>query len=277
MKEIFRIGHISIYFFGVTIAIGMIVGLWVLLREAKRKSLDSDKIFNLEIYSLIASIIGARLYYIIAFDLSYYIKNPKSIFLFREGGLSIQGGLIFGILFAILYSKKIGFSFWKASDAAAPAIIIGQAIGRIGCDVFGISMKNINLWGIKINGQILHPVQMYEMILDLILFTYLWRKRGKIKYNGQLFLEYIIGFSIIRALVEFFRSNPIAVGQLTVAHVTSFIIIIIAILISRRIKYTEEITITYLDSKSVTMGIVEYILVLLIGIVGIVVYYNIHL
>ncbi|WP_242972985.1 prolipoprotein diacylglyceryl transferase [Anaeromicrobium sediminis] len=276
MKEIFIVGHFSIYFFGITIALGILTGLWIMMREGKRKGLDNNKLLDLGTYSIMASLIGARLYYVIAFNFDYYLKNPKAVFFVREGGLSIQGGLIGGILFALWYTKKNNISFWRAADAFAPGIIIGQAIGRIGCDVFGIPMKSIYPWGIKINGQILHPAQLYELFLDLILFTYLWRKRDKITYNGQLFIEYIIGFSLIRGIVEFFRSNPIVVEPFTIAHITSLIIIIVAIFISRIIKNKEQIDEKYVSNNTVTVSNGEYLFTLIIGIVGAGIYYYIH-
>ncbi|WZL73990.1 prolipoprotein diacylglyceryl transferase [Clostridiaceae bacterium 35-E11] len=276
MKEIFRIGHFSMYFFGITIALGMVVGLWIMMKEAKRKNLDTNKIFDLATYSMIASLVGARMYYIIAFNFDYYLKNPKAVFFIREGGLSIQGALIGGVLFAVWYTKKNNISFWKAADAFAPGIIIGQAIGRIGCDVFGIPMKRIYPWGITINSQVLHPAQLYEVFLDLMLFTYLWKKRGRVKYDGQLFIQYIIGFSIIRGLVEFFRANPIVAGSFTIAHVTSFIIIGVTMLIARFIKNKQEMRQTYVANDTVTVGIAEYVFIFMIGIVGAFVYYAIH-
>jgi phosphatidylglycerol:prolipoprotein diacylglycerol transferase len=179
MKELFRIGDKIIYVYGVGVALGLIAGFYILYRESRRKGLDQEKTFYLAILTVVAGIIGARLYYIIGFNLEYYIKNPLQIFAVRSGGLSIQGALLGGILFAIWYARKTGLPFFRTADAAAPGIAIGQAIGRIGCDVYGVPMTTIYPWGVKVGAQILHPAQMYEMFLDLILFTYLWKRRGK--------------------------------------------------------------------------------------------------
>lgn len=276
MVELFRIGHIGIYLFGVTIAIGILAGLYVMSIEAKRKGLNSDKMLDLALFTIIAAVLGARVYYIIAFDLGFYLKNPLEIIKINSGGLSIQGGLIGGILFAAWYTKKKGISFLKAADAFAPGIAIGQAIGRIGCDVFGIPMKTIYFWGINIDGQTLHPAQMYEMLLDLILFTYLWSRKGKIKYNGEIFIKYIIGFSINRAIVEIFRTNPIVIGPLTVAHVTSIIIIIIALVANRVIKNRSHITQEGVANDTARVPVYQYILILVLAAVGLWFYYFIH-
>ncbi len=277
LVELFRIGHYAIYLFGLTIALGMLVGAMIMLKEARRKELDENKITDLLLYTMMISVIGARLYYVLVFNPKYYLANPRAILAIRDGGLSIQGALIFGIVFAVLYTKKNNINFWKAADVFAPGIIMGQAIGRIGCDVFGIPMDGQYFWGIKINNQLLHPTQIYEALLDLVLFTYLWRYRGKTKYDGEIFIKYIIGFSIIRAIVEFFRSNPIVFGPFTVAHVTSFVIIVAALLASKLMKRNNtNQNKDRLDGKEVTVPAIHYIIIGLIGIVGVWFYYYIH-
>ncbi|WP_242967929.1 prolipoprotein diacylglyceryl transferase [Tepidibacter mesophilus] len=275
MVEIFKIGYFSIYLFGITITLGMILGTIVMLREAKRKKLYGNELLDLAIYTIAASVVSARLYYVLVFNFSYYLKHPIEIFFVRNGGLSIQGGLIGGIVFTLFYTKKKDINFWKAADAFAPGIILGQAIGRIGCDVFGIPMKKGYLWGVNLNSQIVHPVQIYELLLDLILFTYLWRKRDKTKYEGQLFIIYIIGFSLIRGAVEFFRDNPIVFGSLSVAHITSFIIIGFAFFINNKIK-NNNINYKNSESNKIKVSFIEYMIILFIGISGTSLYYYIH-
>ncbi|MDW7667921.1 MAG: prolipoprotein diacylglyceryl transferase [Bacillota bacterium] len=276
MVEVFKIGHYAIYLFGLTIVIGMIVGIFIMTKEAKRKGSNVDNLTDLAIYTIISALIGARLYYVIAFNFKYYIQNPKNILAFRDGGLSIQGALIFGILFALWYTKKKGINFGKAADAFALGIIMGQAIGRIGCDVFGITMDKVYFWGVKVNNQLLHPAQLYEAILNLLLFTYLWSTRDKIKYDGQLFIKYIIGFSIIRGMVEFFRVNPIVIGPFTIAHVTSAAIIVCAILLNYIMKRNNKNYQVNQSGEGSITPVAHYIGVIIIGAIGILVYYSVH-
>lgn len=276
MIELFNLGNISIYLFGVTIGLGVLAGLWIMVKEAKRKEIYSDKMLDLVIYTIIAGVVGARLYYIIAFNFSYYLEHPIEIFYFHRGGLSIQGALIGGILVAIWFMRKKGMPFWKTADTFAPAIIIGQAIGRIGCDVFGVPMNKVYPWGIAVGGQLLHPAQLYEVFLNLILFAYLWTKRGKTKYDGQLFINYIIGFSMIRAIVEIFRSNPIVFGPFTIAHATSFVVIIAALFVQRIISKKENLKKVSVANATVVVSIAEYGLITLIGILGTIIYYTLH-
>jgi phosphatidylglycerol:prolipoprotein diacylglycerol transferase len=180
---------------------------------------------NLGLYNIIVGIIGARLYYILVFNPTYYLNHPRDIVMIHQGGLSIQGALIAVILFSLIYVKQQGLFFWKVADTFAPAVILGQAVGRIGCDVFGIPMNKSFFWGVEINNQLFHPVQIYESLLNYILFMLLWSYRDRVKYDGQLFLYYLIGFSVNRGLVEVFRVNPIVLASFTVAHFTSLIII----------------------------------------------------
>lgn len=278
MVEAFRIGHFSIYVFGITIALGILIGILIMLKEGKRKNQDIDKLSDLAIYTIIASLIGARIFYVLVFNLDYYLANPKAVFAIRNGGMSIQGGLIFGIAFAIWYSKRKKINFLSVADTFAPGIIIGQAIGRVGCDVFGIPMNKQYSWGVMVNNQLLHPAQIYEVILDLILFTYLWKKRHDIKYDGELFINYIIGFSFIRFIVEFFRTNPMVVGPFSVAHITSLIIIIVAIIFNNIIKKNNK------GNKSKTKKqnnisknpTYHYILIAGLGVFSVWFYYFIH-
>ncbi|OGO78981.1 MAG: prolipoprotein diacylglyceryl transferase [Clostridiales bacterium GWB2_37_7] len=276
MKEIFKIGHYGIYLLGVTIALGMLAGLFIALRESKRKGLDPDKILNLLTYSIIAAVLGARLYYIVAFDFQNYLENPLQIFAFRSGGLSIQGSIMAGGLFAFWYARRNKIPFLRVGDAFAPAIVMGQVIGRIGCDVYGVPMKTVYAWGVNYGGKIVHPVQIYEVLLNLIFFTYLWMKRGKTKYEGELFINYVIGFSIIRGAVEFFRTNPIVIGPFTIAHVTSFIILIAALIAARFIKKRQMSLMPEWKAEEVKIPAYEYIIIALIGIIGVWFFYSIQ-
>ncbi|MFC0906377.1 prolipoprotein diacylglyceryl transferase [Clostridium sp. MT-14] len=113
MRELFKIGHLNINIFGVMVAVGMIIGILIVMKEAKRKGLNEDKVFNLIMYTIIAAIVGARLYYVIAFNFGHYLRNPLEIFLINLGGLSIQGGLIGGTLFAAWYTRKKRIFFGK--------------------------------------------------------------------------------------------------------------------------------------------------------------------
>jgi phosphatidylglycerol:prolipoprotein diacylglycerol transferase len=273
MKTIFSFGHYSINVFGMFISLGVIVGFLVAIREAKRKNYSIDTITDLILYAIIFGIVGARLYYVLVFNLDYYLSNPSKIIAVWDGGLSIQGALIGGGLVALIYSKFKKINLWRAADIMAPGIILGQAIGRVGCDVFGYAMKNEYFWGMLRNGQLLHPTQMYESMLNYILFGIVWARRKSVKYDGQLFFTYLIGFSINRFIVEFFRTNPVFIEPFSVAHATSLGLIIISIvalkLLSAKTGNTNSVELRMFD-----ISIKEILLLIIMMAVSIYLYYN---
>ncbi|MFB6469436.1 prolipoprotein diacylglyceryl transferase [Cytobacillus sp. Hz8] len=231
MKPIFSIGPLTIYFFGLMIAIGAAVGLYLFNREAKQRGLDHKLLVDGAIYSLIGGVIGARIIYILIYDPAYYFSNPMKIFFIHEGGLSIHGGILGGLLVGYLFLKHYKIPIWEVLDIVAPSLIIAQGISRIGCDVFGGPISNTLPWGMEVNGEYLHPAQAYEFLLDYLLFGYLWLRLKRPSYSGQVFIHYLIGFMVIRGIVEFTRLNPMVFGPFSVSHVMSVIGIVIGIIL----------------------------------------------
>lgn len=236
MVELFSIGHLSIYLFGVTVAVGMLVGIMLAGREAKRLKLPEDAVYDVILYSVLGGIVGARLVYILVYDPSYYFANPLEIFRINTGGLSIHGGIMGGFLLGIWRVRNYKLDLWQMADLLAPALILGQAIGRIGCDVFGLTMTKPYSWGVEFNGALVHPAQVYEFTLDYILFAWLWLRRNSVSYRGQVFVHYLIGFSVIRSIVELFRSNPEVFGFLSVSHLLSIAGIIAGLMLQQYLK-----------------------------------------
>ncbi|EKQ55794.1 prolipoprotein diacylglyceryl transferase [Clostridium sp. Maddingley MBC34-26] len=233
MKELFNFGPIHIYFFGLMIAIAAITGGAFAIKQGEKRGINEDIMFNLIFIVVISGVLGARLFYILFYNPSFYFSNPGEIFKINEGGLSIHGGIVSAVAAGYIYYIKSKISFFKLADIAVIGIALAQGIGRVGCDVFGKPMTNIMLWGINHNGQILHPAQVYEFILDYILFIVLWRRSYKKKFEGELFVIYLIAFAIIRGIVEFFRINPVIWGPFSISHLLSFVLVIIGLLIYR--------------------------------------------
>jgi phosphatidylglycerol---prolipoprotein diacylglyceryl transferase len=274
MIPIFSIGPLTFYFFGLMIAIGALVGLFFLTREAKRQGIDHKVLMDIAVYSLIGGIISARIFYIFVYNPSYYFSNPMEIFAINEGGLSIHGGIIGGLAVGYWFLKRNNMPFWKVLDIAAPALILAQGISRIGCDVFGIPISRVLPWGVEVNGEYLHPAQAYEFLLDYLLFGYLWLRLKKPSYSGQVFLHYLIGFMLIRGIVEFTRLNPIVYGPFSVSHVMSLIGIVIGIiLIVFRKKSGPAYKGNVLNKKEYFKTI---LFVLIMMVVSLVIYYSIR-
>ncbi|MBZ4686851.1 MAG: prolipoprotein diacylglyceryl transferase [Clostridiales bacterium] len=244
MKLLFSIGPLNIYFFGLMIAIGSLAGIYVAVKEAKRKGLDGEKIFEGCLYALVGGFLGARLMYVFVYNPGYYLANPVEIIMINKGGLSIHGGILGGALAAIFYFKKSGQHLWKTADALAPGLTLAQAIARVGCDVFGKVMTTPLPWGIKYNGNLVHPAQAYEFVLDYFLFFYLWQKRKNPQYDGQIFVHYLIIYAVIRGIVEFARINPVIFAPFSVSHVLSAVMIatgiVLAVILRKNKIFTKK-------------------------------------
>jgi phosphatidylglycerol:prolipoprotein diacylglycerol transferase len=223
------------------IAIACLVGMWVGGREAERKGIGKGKIQDFSLYAIIGAIIGARLYYVL-FSGGGHWDYLFSFFAIWHGGLAIHGALLGGFLVGFLYTRIQKISFWRFADTIAPSIILGQAIGRIGCffngDAHGYPT---NLpWGLIYSpdspagqmfpGKTLHPTQLYEMVLNFIIFGILWKIRKDIKVDGHLFLLYVVLYSMIRIFVEHFRADRLTYfGNLSAAQSIGIIGIILGL------------------------------------------------
>ncbi|PIW67289.1 MAG: prolipoprotein diacylglyceryl transferase [Candidatus Omnitrophica bacterium CG12_big_fil_rev_8_21_14_0_65_42_8] len=214
-----KIGPFTIYSYGIMVAIAFLFGIFIARREAVRKNIKPGLVYDLGFYLLIGSIIGARIYYILFFGLKDFLAEPASIFKVWQGGLAIHGGIFGGIITSIIFSNARKISFWALADLIAPSIILGQAIGRIGCYLNGCCYG--------INNQ---PTQIYELILDFIGFLLLWGLRKKIRFKGGLFLLYLMTYSVIRIIVSQFRADNLYLWNtgITLAGLSSLIIFIIA-------------------------------------------------
>ncbi len=244
---LFQLGHFALRSYGVMIAVAFIIGLYVARIEARRKGIEEEKIVNFSLYALIAGIIGARIYYITFYDLRNYLTHPAQIFAVWKGGLAVHGAIIAGVLLAIWFAKRQRISFWKFADTLAPSLILGQAIGRIACllNGGGYGTPTRLPWGIVFpkgtpasfayGSQPLHPVQVYEMLIDFSIFLFLWKWRKKGKYDGNIFLLYLVLYAVGRSFAEIFRGDSLYVWgtHLKTAQMIGILIIIISLPIMR--------------------------------------------
>ncbi|TCT15565.1 phosphatidylglycerol:prolipoprotein diacylglycerol transferase [Natranaerovirga pectinivora] len=274
MKTLFTIGNLHIPFFGIMIAIGITVGYFLIRYEAKRKGIDAEKISDLFFGGIVGGLIGGRLGYILFYNFNFYITNPIEILKVYNGGLAIHGSIIGGTIAVLIFIKKNNLKVFEVADIVTPALILGQAIGRVGCDVYGKVMTVPRFWGIPINGEIYHPAQVYEFVLNYLLFMVLWIKRDKIKYQGQLFGYYLIGFGFIRSFVELFRENPTVFGFLSVSHVLSIFIILAGIIWIKIMKY-KSVSTQHIHSGSNTLFVALKVVFLML--ISIALYYVVQL
>lgn len=225
----FHLFGIPIRWYGLLIASAVIVGTFLALREAKRKGIDEDILIDLLLYAIPFAIIGARLYYVI-FSWDLYRDNPIQAFNIRAGGLAIHGVIIAAVLVVIVFSKFKKQNPWIILDIGAPSLILGQAIGRWGnyANQEAHGRPTDLPWGILIDGVKVHPTFLYESIWNLLLFFFLlWFGRKKAKENGEIFLLYIILYSVARFFIEGLRTDSLMWGPLRVAQLISMATILI--------------------------------------------------
>lgn len=223
---------ISIYWYGVIIAVSVMVGAFIAEREIARRGGQSDFIWDLILFVVPAGIIGARAWYVlndIAGGGQYYLEDPARIFRINEGGLHIYGAVLFGILVAWWYARRQRFDFWLLLDSLAPPLLIGQAIGRIGNFInqelygpptdlpWGVSIAAENrlapwddLAAFPVETTRFHPTFFYESlwnILAAILIIWLVRKFGERLKPGTAFYLWLLLAGIGRVWLEFFRPD----------------------------------------------------------------------
>ncbi|MCR5416705.1 MAG: prolipoprotein diacylglyceryl transferase [Pseudobutyrivibrio sp.] len=231
----FSIGGFTIAFYGVIIAIGMLVGVNFILKEAKRVGFDEDQFLDICIITIVIGVIGARLYYVI-FSWDNYKDNLLSIFNLRQGGLAIYGGILAGILSIIVLSKKKGLKVLSVFDVAIFGVIIGQIFGRWGNffnrEAFGGYTDGLFAMLIPMNAvrsplditpemiehlqQIngvdyisVHPTFLYESVWNLCLLIFLICTRKKKKFDGQIFFTYLVVYGMGRFWIEGLRTDQL--------------------------------------------------------------------
>src|SRR5947209_2007124 len=194
--------------YGVLVALGFLLGLTVTTRLARRVGLPQDKISNLAVYCAIAGIAGAKLFMIL-FDLGEYIQHPSELFSLEtlQAAGVFHGGFIVALLFAVFYMHKNQLPALTTMDVFAPGIILGQAIGRLGCFAAGCCWgRECDLpWGVRFRSnaaspvpldRTLHPVQLYESAANLAIFLFLYRKFGNGEKNGAIIGYYLVLYSV---------------------------------------------------------------------------------
>lgn len=232
----------EIAYYGMVIGFGVLMGIVLAAYLAKKTGQDPDTYYDLALYAVVISIVGARIYYVV-FSWDSYKDDILSIFNLREGGLAIYGGVIAAVLTVIVYGKIKKISFWILADTASPALILGQIIGRWGnffnreafgqytdsflamqlpmdavrtSDITGEMMENL----VVIDGisyiQV-HPTFLYESVwnIGVLAAMFIWMKYKR--FEGEIFLTYLFGYGIGRFWIEGLRTDQLLIPGTKVA------------------------------------------------------------
>ncbi|WP_217588565.1 prolipoprotein diacylglyceryl transferase [Lentibacillus saliphilus] len=243
-----EIGSLPIYWYGVIIATGAFLGLFLATREANRLGLEKDTMVDLVVFAIPFAILFARMYYVI-FEWDQYADGPWwSVFAIWEGGLAIHGALIGSVIVAIIFVRVKKLSFWQIADIAAPSLILGQAIGRWGnfmnqeahggplseaaYNSFHQYLPDFIMNQMCIGGTMYHPTFLYESVWNLLVFALLLWLRRKNPLRGEVFLSYLMTYSVGRYFIEGMRTDSLYVfGEIRQAQLISIVIIAVAIAI----------------------------------------------
>src|SRR6476619_669918 len=219
--ELFRIGNIPINTYGVFLALAFLTAILLSVKLAARDGLPKEKIYDLCLWMLLASLIGSKL--LMLFTEPEYRDNPwqlLSLDFLRSGGV-FYGGLLGAIITGYFLMKRYRLPWWKTADACAPGIAIGNFFGRQGCFAAGCCWgKPTSLpWGVKFTelgheitgvptNTYLHPTQLYESFAMLLVFFFLLWLHTRKRFTGKIILAYALIYAAVRFMIEFVRDDP---------------------------------------------------------------------
>lgn len=267
----FKIGSFNIYWYGVFIAIGAILGVMLCLKEAKRTNQSQDLYSDFAFIGIICGICGARIYYLI-----FHGDSILDFFKIRDGGLAIYGGVIGGILAAAIFAKVKNVNFFKLADTCIMSVLVGQIFGRWGNffnreafgsytdSLFAMALKTEQVSGLKVLGDTalyqghaeypvtifnnisyiqVHPTFLYECVWNLCLFIIMFNFRKHKKFDGQLLAIYFIGYGLGRFFIESLRTDQLLIFGVPVSMAVSAILVAfgaVVLFISKKIKKIEK-------------------------------------
>lgn len=215
--------YFNVYTYGLLLAAAYLAALWLLLRSARGAGIRQENISRLGLWVIVGAIVGAKAFMMLR-SLPFYMEHPSSLWSMAtlQSGGDFYGGFLGALAATFLFFRRYReMPRWKVADLCAPSIALGQAIGRLGCFMAGccygrpcempwsVTFKDpaaAELVGTPL-GVSLHPVQIYESLLTLLLFLFLLRLSKRKRFEGQVILTYAVAYAALRFFVEFFRGD----------------------------------------------------------------------
>jgi phosphatidylglycerol:prolipoprotein diacylglycerol transferase len=220
--KLFDLGPLSVYSYGVLLALSYFIGLSAAVIRARRRGLDGDRIMDLGVWIILSALAGAKLLLVLV-DFDYFRAHPWDLFSIARAGGVFYGGLLLAVVVGIWYVRKHHMPVWSTADIAAPGIALGQFVGRIGCFLAGCCYGSYcaRPWAVTFTSPVaaelsgtplnvpLHPVQLYESAAVLgVFFAVLWIERRPGNFTGRTFWSYVLLYGIVRFATEMFRGDP---------------------------------------------------------------------
>jgi phosphatidylglycerol:prolipoprotein diacylglycerol transferase len=237
---IFNLGHFALRWYSLIVLIAGVVGVWLTAREAERRGFKKDDIYDVSLLIIIGGLIGARLFHVLDHWSDRFAADPIAALYIWEGGLAIWGAMVGGALTAALLAWRRGWNFGRFADAAAPGLVLAQAIGRVACVItgdamgkpttgpFGFAYTSPNAMVPEL-GVYYTPMPVYELVVNLGIFALLWQLRKRRWPDGMLFLVYLTLYSLERLLLAFTSSYKIIAWGMTQSQIIALAGLAIAI------------------------------------------------
>ena len=256
--ELAHWGFLHIRSYGLMLALAFLIGTWLGLREAKRLGLDEDKVVNVILIVLVASVLGARALYVME-HVQEFRREWGSVVALWQGGLTLYGGIVAGTVAGLMAARHFGLPMWSVADALTPSIALGTAIGRAGCFLngccygrpttlpWGVVFPPDSYAGLEFGNATVHPSQLYLAGTGLLLFLLTWGLRGRVRVPGTLFWLFIILFALVRIPIDFTRAYEPESTLLrlpgfgvTESQLTSLAIALFGLLMTVRLRRSAE-------------------------------------
>jgi phosphatidylglycerol:prolipoprotein diacylglycerol transferase len=252
------LGPFTLHSYGFLLAIAFLVGLWVASRQARRAGLDPARVTDMAVWVLIAGLVGAKLLLVVV-DWRYFVASPRQLSSIIQSGGVFYGGLIGGALVAWWYARRHNLPGWRTADALAPGVVIGQAIGRLGCFAAGCCWGKVCTlpWAVTFTDVYasravgtpmdtpLHPSQLYEALATFLIFAFLLWLAPRKSFHGQVALSYVALYSAARFGLEFFRGDPDRGswlgGVVSTSQLIAVVLLLGAALLLPRVRRTQGI------------------------------------
>lgn len=230
---LYKFASVNIYAYGVMLAVAITVAVVGILRVFRAQGYPEEAVFDMAIIMVLGGLLGARIFYVVFYAWDYFLAHPLVFFDLRSGGLVFYGALLGGFLGFVVYIWAKHLPFWDMADIYAPYVALGYAIARIGCFLNGCCYGRPTAlpWGVVfplVDGLPRHPTQLYSSVTGFMLFALLYWLYPRRTFRGQVLLVYLLGYALLRFVLEFWRENLVIWPGLTLAQVTALAVVAVA-------------------------------------------------
>ena len=239
----FRFGPLEIHWYAICIVTGMVLAVWLAIKEAPRKGMTSDDIIDFILLAFPIAILGARLYYVV-FQWSYYSQHPDEIIAIWNGGIAIYGALLAGALVLLVFSYRCKINAYDFLDIAAPGVMLAQSFGRWGNffnqEAYGKAVAQLNYLPkfirdqMYIEGSYRVPTFLYESLWNLLGFAIIisLRHRQGLLKRGEVAWFYLVWYGCGRFVIEGLRTDSLMLGSLRVSQWLSLVLVILGLVMT---------------------------------------------